>query len=63
MVIECGQSGVDWTEPKDYGPPFGDMVRNHPGGFNVAFADGHVEFLTPEQLRSKLPAAVPEPPE
>jgi prepilin-type processing-associated H-X9-DG protein len=39
------------------------MVRNHPGGFNVAFADGRVEFLTPEQLRSKLPTAVPEPPE
>ncbi len=53
-VIDVGQSGVNWMEPKDCTLPLGDLRSNHPGGFTVAFADGHVLCLRPEELKARL---------
>ena len=57
MLIESAQSGVNWMEPRD---PLGNVHSNHAGGLNVAFADGRVEFLPPEEVKSKLQAAPPD---
>lgn len=58
VVIEVPNSGVNWLEPRDLRvedlkrtglmgliPPGGEPP--HPEGFNVLFADGHVETLPP----------------
>jgi prepilin-type processing-associated H-X9-DG protein len=55
MVVEMSPSGVLWTEPCDLdvsevsfkiNDPDRVCLRGHPGGANVVFADGHVEFLS-----------------
>ena len=69
MIVEVANSGIHWMEPRDLqitkmaptiNPPTGQGISsNHPGGANVAFAEGHFEFLdaeslTPEQLQAML---------
>jgi len=51
MVVEVDpDSSVIWTKPRDlaYRPqrPLQGLGKAHPGGFNVAFADGSVHFIS-----------------
>ncbi len=56
LLVEVGDSGIDWTEPKDLefdqmtfqiNAKSGRGIRSsHPRGAYVAFADGRVELLT-----------------
>jgi prepilin-type processing-associated H-X9-DG protein len=47
-VVET-EAGVEWTKPDDWQPdpkqPLAGLGNAHPGGFNAAFADGHVQFI------------------
>ncbi len=69
MVVEMANSGIHWMEPRDLritemaptiNSPAGKGISSkHTAGANVAFADGHVEFLdaenlTPKQLQALL---------
>jgi prepilin-type processing-associated H-X9-DG protein len=55
LLVEMKNSGIQWAEPRDLDldnlPPgitkqnLMQSLSDHPGGFNVAFADGHVEFI------------------
>jgi len=54
LIVEASGSGVNWMEPRDmdlnmfinqYGTPAMGK-SSHPGGGNVAFADGSVRFLS-----------------
>jgi len=68
LLVEVENSGILWTEPRDLrvdkmAPTLNSSVgqgvsSNHPGGVNVALADGSVQFLsdtlTAEQLRALL---------
>jgi prepilin-type processing-associated H-X9-DG protein len=59
LFIEMHSSGISWAEPRDLDlnnlPPgitkqnLLHSLSNHAGGFNAAFADGHVEFI-PETI-------------
>jgi len=51
LVVEAGdQSAVDWTRPDDFVPdpkqPTKGLLGHHPNGFNVAFADASIHFLS-----------------
>ena len=60
LVVEVKGSGIHWMEPRDLhvvqmsprvNPPAGQGISSaHPGGANVAWADGSVQFL-PESMR------------
>ena len=58
LVVECANTGVGWTEPRDLSDRqlsfvIGlDIGGNHEGGMNALFADGNVRFL-PESLPSE----------
>jgi prepilin-type processing-associated H-X9-DG protein len=65
MVIEVPNSGINWLEPRDLSvdqlkqnglrgliPSGGSALR--PEGFNVLFADGHVETLPTDIDPQKL---------
>lgn len=64
LVVEAPSSGVNWMEPRDmdvnafttqWGAP--GATTTHPGGGNIAMADGSVRFLsnsTPPQVRQSL---------
>lgn len=68
LLVEVTGSGVSWAEPRDLtlaealkGINSGlgrGISSNHPGGVNVVFADGHMDFLsdtmTLEELRGLL---------
>ena len=55
MLIELKNSGIQWAEPRDMDldnlPPgitkenLLKSLSNHPGGFNVVFADGATRFI------------------
>ena len=50
MVVEINpDKAVIWTKPDDLdydtSNPKANLGKAHPGGFNAAFADGHVQFL------------------
>ena len=64
-VVEVTGLGINWEEPKDI--TVDELIRlvatpgktsRHPGGFNVALADGSVRFISntidPEVLRNLL---------
>jgi Protein of unknown function (DUF1559) len=63
IVIETGNSGINWMEPKDYpieelrfGPKDGGERRiggNHPGGAKAGFADGSVRFLREQEITNE----------
>jgi prepilin-type processing-associated H-X9-DG protein len=62
LVIEVPDSEVHWMDPPDM--TIDEIIerikrrdrRGHPGGFNVAFCDGHTQFIrddiAPETLRA-----------
>ena len=68
MVVEIANSGIHWMEPKDLDVakmPLAIDAKSgkstsskHAGGANVAYADGHIEYLrdglSPEVLRALL---------
>jgi prepilin-type processing-associated H-X9-DG protein len=66
LVVETANSGIHWMEPKDL--DFAQMPlainaksgkgisSKHAGGANVAFADGHVEYLRDDQSPELLHA-------
>jgi prepilin-type processing-associated H-X9-DG protein len=68
MAIEVGMSGIHWMEPRDLtvdeavtfltSPADSEFQQAHPGGANVLFADGSVQFLPesvdPEAVRALL---------
>ena len=68
LAIEVGGSGISWMEPRDVtveeaiafitNPSASQFMQFHPGGVNVAMADGSVRFISetidPEQLRALL---------
>jgi prepilin-type processing-associated H-X9-DG protein len=68
LLVETVGANIRWTEPRDLplaealkgiNPPGGGGIRSHhPGGANVVFADGHLEFLpdttTPAELKAML---------
>lgn len=76
LVVEVASSGIHWMEHRDLDinqMPMTINARsgqgissNHPGGANVAFANGRIEFLTndtsPEILRALLTSSGKEPP-
>jgi prepilin-type processing-associated H-X9-DG protein len=54
-VVEVSGLGIQWGEPKDLtveeflnlvGSSGTQKAGNHPGGFNVAMADGSVRFIS-----------------
>ena len=68
MMIEVGGSGINWMEPRDItleeaityitNPAASPFTQSHPGGVNVALADGSVRFISsgidPGMLRALL---------
>ncbi len=65
MVVECHTRHIAWTAPIDISPDelvqsliVNDPLSSHPGGFQVALADGSVRFIAdtiePETLRRLL---------
>lgn len=62
LVVEVPDSGIHWMEPRDLTiDEIIERLKNHQmsahqGGFNVAFCDGHVNYIredvAPETLRS-----------
>ncbi len=71
MAVEVRGSGINWSEPKDldiesfvamFGPNgVGRNASPHPGGMNVAIADGSVRFLpftlSPQDARALATSA------
>jgi len=66
MIVEVVDSGIGWSEPRDLSldqlplqinAP-GAISSRHPGGVNVGFCDGSVQFLSeelaPDQLRALI---------
>lgn len=66
MVVEVADSGIHWMEPRDLEfddlfPTGGGTAKvkpssDHPGEFNVLFADGSVRWLPADVAREKLRA-------
>jgi len=64
MVVEAQNSGIHWTEPKDFDlslggtPGPGGLSSFHIGGFQGALADGSVRFfsgsINPQTLKALL---------
>jgi prepilin-type processing-associated H-X9-DG protein len=69
LLVEVADSGIAWMEPRDLhvtqmapgiNPKPGQGISSHhPGGVNAAFADGHVRFISaddisPEELEALL---------
>ncbi len=68
LLVEMAGSGIHWAEPRDLDVSNATVVpcdsdkhglRSwHPGGVNVSFADGHIDFLDetidPKLLRALL---------
>ena len=75
LVVEVANSGIHWMEPRDLhmlqmAPAVNanagqGISSEHADGANVAFADGHIDFLpdsvSPEELRALLTIAGGEP--
>jgi prepilin-type processing-associated H-X9-DG protein len=61
MVVEAAK-GVPWTKPEDlpFDPekPLPKMATHWAGGFNVAFCDGSVHFLSPNIKPAKMKAFI-----
>lgn len=63
MVVEVENSGINWMEPKDFNaghvsrginPKAGQGISSmHPGGVNILFADGSVDFV-PDSFPAKV---------
>jgi prepilin-type processing-associated H-X9-DG protein len=68
LLIEVPNSGINWLEPRDVTiEQLKDGLRGlipsggsspHPEGFNVLFADGHVETLPEDIDPAELAAMV-----
>lgn len=64
MVVEAGNTGIHWAEPKDLDigpgvtPGPGGLSSFHPGGFHGAMADGSVRFISgsinPQTLKAMM---------
>jgi prepilin-type processing-associated H-X9-DG protein len=57
LVVDANDDrAVIWTKPEDLkidpNDPLAGLVGHHPGGFNIAFADGSVHFL-PQTIDKK----------
>ena len=75
LVVEVADSGIHWMEPRDLhvgqmaptvNPAAGQGISSpHPGGAQVAFANGHTRFLpettSPQDLRAMLTISGREP--
>jgi prepilin-type processing-associated H-X9-DG protein len=53
MLLEADdEKAVPWTKPEDWTfnakKPLAGLGNAHPGGFNTAFADGSVHFISAE---------------
>ena len=59
MLVEIPGDSVNWLEPEDV--DVSELVdrstqTTHPGGFNAAFADGSVQFISKNAAAQQLPA-------
>jgi prepilin-type processing-associated H-X9-DG protein len=71
LLVEMVNSATLWMEPRDLtlaqalagiNPTKGLGISSaHPGGANVLFADGHVEFLDEKTTRTQLKAMLTNP--